>query len=97
MGGSSNIEQFRTDAYSGDLSAIIIRNLPIWVEVRRTPVMETALMDNWEVKIEQMARETMREDVTCIAGVPCWTLVLMKRILELTGKQRILEEWPNLK
>ncbi|HQV52197.1 MAG: GH3 auxin-responsive promoter family protein [Flavobacteriales bacterium] len=96
VGGSSNIEQFRTDAYSGDLSAIIIRNLPIWVEVRRTPVMETALMDNWEVKIEQMARETMREDVTCIAGVPSWTLVLMKRILELTGKQNILEVWPNL-
>ena len=96
VGGSSNIEQLRTDAYSGDLSAIIIRNLPLWVEVRRTPVIETALLDNWEVKIEKMARETMREDVRCIAGVPSWTLVLLKRILEITGKRNILEVWPGL-
>lgn len=96
VGGSSNIEQFRPDAYTGDLSAIIIRNLPLWVEVRRTPVIETALLDNWELKIEQMAKETKREDVRCIAGVPSWTLVLLRRILELSGKQNILEVWPNL-
>jgi GH3 auxin-responsive promoter len=96
VGGSSTIEQFRSDAYSGDLSAIIIRNLPLWVEVRRTPVIETALMENWEEKIERMARETMREDVRCIAGVPSWTLVLLRRILELSGKKHMLEVWPNL-
>jgi hypothetical protein len=96
IGGSSTIEQLRPDAYTGDLSAIIIRNLPLWVEMKRTPVIETALMDNWEEKIEQMARETMREDVRCIAGVPSWTLVLLRRILELSGKQNVLEVWPNL-
>ena len=96
VGGSSSIEQLRSDAYSGDLSAIIIRNLPVWVEVRRTPVIETALMENWEEKIERMARETMREDVRCIAGVPSWTLVLLRRILELTGKRDIGQVWPNL-
>ncbi len=96
VGGSSAVEQFRPDAYSGDLSAIIIRNLPIWVEVRRTPIKEVALMENWEEKIEKMARETMREDVRCIAGVPSWTLVLLRRILEITGKRNMLEVWPNL-
>ena len=96
LGGSSAVEQFRPDGYSGDLSAIIIRNLPFWVEMRRTPVKEVALMDNWEEKIEKMARESMREDVCCIAGVPSWTLVLMKRVLELTGKDHLLEVWPNL-
>ena len=96
IGGSSAVEQFRPDGYSGDLSAIIVRNLPFWVEMRRTPVKEVALMENWEEKIEQMARETMREDVRCIAGVPSWTLVLLRRILELTGKQHMLEVWPNL-
>ena len=96
VGGSSSIEQFRADAYSGDLSAIIIRNLPLWVEMKRTPVIETALLDNWEVKIEQMAKETMREDVRCIAGVPSWTLVLLRRVLQLTGKNNVLEVWPNL-
>jgi hypothetical protein len=96
IGGSSTIEPVRNDAYTGDLSAIIIRNLPIWVEVRRTPVIETALMENWEEKVERMARETMREDVRSIAGVPSWTLIILKRILELTGKQHMLEVWPNV-
>lgn len=96
IGGSSTVEQFRADGYSGDLSAIIMRNLPFWVEMRRTPVKEVALMENWEEKIGQMARETMREDVRCIAGVPSWTLVLLKRILALTGKRHMLEVWPNL-
>ncbi|MCB0795377.1 MAG: GH3 auxin-responsive promoter family protein [Flavobacteriales bacterium] len=96
IGGSSTIEQVRPDAYSGDLSAIIIRNLPFWVEMRRTPAREVALMENWEEKIEQMARETMREDVRSIAGVPSWTLIILRRILELTGKEHILEVWPNL-
>jgi hypothetical protein len=72
VGGSSNIEQFRADAYSGDLSAIIIRNLPIWVEVRRTPVIETALMENWEEKIERMARE----DHARGCAVHCWCSLL---------------------
>ncbi|MBL7963908.1 MAG: GH3 auxin-responsive promoter family protein [Flavobacteriales bacterium] len=96
VGGSSAIEPVRADAYSGDLSAIIIRNLPIWVELRRTPAIETALMDNWEEKIEQMARETMREDVRSIAGVPSWTLIILRRILELTGKSDLMEVWPQL-
>lgn len=96
VGGSSATEPLRQDAYTGDLSAIIIRNLPIWVEVRRTPVIETALMENWEEKVERMARETMREDVRSIAGVPSWTLVVLQRVLELTGKANILEVWPNL-
>ncbi len=96
IGGSSTIERLRPDAYSGDLSAIIIRNLPVWVELRRTPVIETALLENWEEKVEMIARESIREDVRCIAGVPSWTLVLLKRILEITGKQHIVEVWPNL-
>jgi len=96
VGGSSTIEQLRPDAYSGDLSAIIIRNLPMWVELRRTPSIETALLDNWEEKIEKMARESMREDVRCIAGVPSWTLVLLQHILALSGKRNILEVWPGL-
>ncbi len=96
VGGSSATEPLREDAYTGDLSAIIIRNLPLWVEVRRTPVIETALMEDWERKVERMARETLREDVSSIAGVPSWTLVVLKRVLELTGKRNILEVWPNL-
>lgn len=96
MGGSSKIHPLNEDSYTGDLSAIIIKNLPIWVELKRTPNREIALLDNWEEKIERMAHATMHEDVTTVAGVPSWTLVLFKRILELTGKDNIQEVWPNL-
>ncbi|NEN22934.1 GH3 auxin-responsive promoter family protein [Cryomorpha ignava] len=96
LGGSSQVNEFRTDSYYGDLSAIIINNLPFWVEMKRIPDREIALMDKWEPKIEKMAQSVKDENVTNIAGVPSWTLVLMKRILELTGKKNIREVWPNL-
>ncbi|MEO0405179.1 MAG: GH3 auxin-responsive promoter family protein, partial [Bacteroidota bacterium] len=95
MGGSSELSQLNANAITGDLSAIIIENLPIWVELRRTPNKDIALMDNWEEKIEKMARATMVEDVSIVAGVPSWTLVLFKKILEISGASSIKEVWPN--
>lgn len=96
MGGSSKLHAFNEDCYTGDLSAIIIKNLPVWVELKRTPNREIALMDNWEEKIEMMAQATMDEDVAILAGVPSWSLVLLKRILEIKGTDSILDVWPNL-
>ncbi|MCI5054887.1 MAG: GH3 auxin-responsive promoter family protein [Flavobacteriales bacterium] len=96
VGGSSQINQFSSDSYYGDLSAIIIKNLPFWVEYRRTPDKSIALMSEWEQKIEKMAQVTSQEDVTNIAGVPSWTLVLIKKILDITGKEYITDVWPNL-
>lgn len=96
VGGSKEINEFRPDSFSGDLSAIIIQNLPIWVEIRRTPDKSVALMNGWEEKIEQMARLTIKDNVTNIAGVPSWTLVLLRRILEITGASSIHEVWPDL-
>lgn len=96
MGGSQQINSLNNESYYGDLSAILIQNLPIWIELFRTPGVDIALMDEWENKIEKMARFTMTENVTNIAGVPSWTLVLLKRVLELSGKQTLNEVWPNL-
>ena len=96
LGGSSKINPFNDEGYTGDLSAIIIRNLPVWVEIMRTPSRDIALMDNWEEKIEMIARTTMDEDIHMMAGVPSWTLVLLKRILELKGADNIKQVWPNL-
>lgn len=97
VGGSHTLNPLRDDgSYSGDLSAIIINNLPLWVELRRTPDKSIALMDKWEEKIQQMAVSTMKENVVNISGVPSWTLVLMNRILEISGAENILEIWPNL-
>jgi hypothetical protein len=83
-------------AKAGDVSAVIMQNLPIWAQFARTPSLETALMGEWEAKIEKMAREAMNENVTCIAGVPTWTIVLLRRILVLKKAKNILEVWPNL-
>lgn len=98
IGGSQQINQFDKNAnsYYGDVSAVIIKNLPLWVQFVRTPSMEIALMEEWEEKIEKMARTTIEENVTSITGVPTWTVVLLQRILEITGKKHILEIWPNL-
>ncbi|TSJ41628.1 GH3 auxin-responsive promoter family protein [Fluviicola chungangensis] len=96
IGGSAQVLPVADDAYQGDLSAIILKNLPWWAEIRRTPSKEIALMTEWEEKIERMARSTIEEDVYIIAGVPSWTMVLARKILEITGKSNLREVWPNL-
>jgi len=96
LGGSHQINQLNTDSCYGDLSAVLIKNLPYWAEFYRTPDMSIALMDNFEEKVEKIARATIDVNVTNIAGVPTWNLVLAKRILEITGKNNLLEVWPNL-
>ncbi len=96
LGGSSQIENVSMDSYFGDLSAILIQNLPFWAQFRRSPDISIALMDEWESKIELMAQNTINENITSIAGVPSWTMVLIKRILEITGKDSIHDVWPGL-
>jgi len=97
MGGSHKITEVNNEEYYiGDLSAIIIHNLPFWAEYRRTPNVSIALMDEWESKIKKMAQVTMKHNVTSISGVPSWSLLLIKKILELSGKSNLKEVWPNL-
>ena len=96
LGGSAEINYFNSDSYFGDLSAIILKNMPWWAEIRRTPAKEIALMSEWEEKIEKLAHSTIEEDIYILAGVPSWTLVLCNRILEITGKTHLREVWPNL-
>lgn len=96
LGGSSQINSFSSDSYYGDLSSILIRNLPFWAEFKRTPNLDVTLNPNFEEKINDIARITISENVTSLAGVPTWNVVLAKKILEITGKNNLLEVWPNL-
>ncbi len=96
IGGSHQISQMNEDMQYGDLSAVLLQNTPMWANWIRTPELSIALMDEWEDKIEQLAQSTIQEDVTSISGVPTWTLILIKRILEITGKETLKEVWPNL-
>ena len=96
IGGSAEINHLSKDSYFGDLSAIIVKNLPWYIEIRRTPSREITLMTDWEEKIEKMALSTMKEDVCILAGVPSWTLILANKVLELSGKSNLKDVWPNL-
>ncbi len=96
IGGSHNINPMNNEAQYGDLSAVLLQNSPFWGHWLRTPDLSIALMDEWESKIEKLAESTIRENVTSISGVPTWTLVLFKRILEITGKSNMSEVWPSL-
>ena len=96
LGGSHKVNNYNNNCYYGDLSAIIIENIPFWTDFYRTPSTEISLIEEFEEKIEKIIEHSLNENVTSFAGVPSWYLVLLKRVLEVTGKENILEVWPNL-
>jgi hypothetical protein len=96
LGGSHQLNQQSGNTSFGDLSAIIMEHLPMWVEYIRTPDLSIALMSEWEAKLERIASSTSEEDVTNLSGVPSWMMILLQRIVELKGATNILEVWPNL-
>ncbi|MEJ7610675.1 MAG: GH3 auxin-responsive promoter family protein [Ferruginibacter sp.] len=96
VGGSHTISRVNDEVQYGDLSAILMQNSPFWGQWLRTPELSIALLDEWENKIEKLALVTAEENVTMLAGVPTWTLLLLKRILEIKQKTTIKEIWPNL-
>lgn len=95
LGGSHQINELGKTS-SGDLSAIIVQNLPFWAEYHRFPDIELTLNPNFEEKIEKIAHLAIKENITSLSGVPTWNVVLAKRILEISGKSNLLEIWPNL-
>lgn len=96
IGGSHQVSQLNELVSYGDLSAVMLQNMPFYGHLVRTPNLEVALMDEWEKKIDRIARDTIHENVTSIAGVPTWTIILIKYILDLTGKKNLKEIWPEL-
>lgn len=95
LGGSKQLYQDNGTVY-GDLSAILIDNMPFWAEFSSTPNHDISLLSDWEVKMQAIVDETIQQDVTSLAGVPSWMLVLLNNVLETTGKESILDIWPNL-
>ncbi len=96
LGGSHSINNFTNNSFYGDLSAILIENIPFWTQFVRIPRTGIALIEDFEEKLEKIIECSLDEPVTSFAGIPSWYLVMLKRILEKTGKNNILEIWPNL-
>ena len=95
LGGSKELYENNNTIF-GDLSAILIDNMPMWAEFSSTPSNKTSLMSDWEIKLPAIIKESSLENVTSIAGVPSWMMVLLNKTLEENNKTNILEIWPNL-
>jgi GH3 auxin-responsive promoter len=95
LGGSKELYKENGTVF-GDLSAILIDNMPFWAEFSSTPSSKVSLMNDWEHKMQAIVDETINENVTSLTGVPSWMLVLLNNVLETTGKKNLLEIWPNL-
>jgi hypothetical protein len=95
LGGSKELYQDNGTVF-GDLSAILIDNMPFWAELSSTPSNKVSLMSEWESKLQAIIRESVQENVTSLAGVPSWMLVLLNNVLEQTGKEHLFKVWANL-
>ena len=96
LGGSHQTNGSNRNSSSGDLSAVLLQNMSFFAQWYRTPDLSIALMDDWEQKLEALAKSTMNEDVTNISGVSTWTILLIKKLFEITGKDNLIDIWPNL-
>ena len=96
LGGSHAPNYNVADSLVGDLSAILIENINPLVNLVRVPKKETALLSDFEVKRERIAREAMNKNVTNISGVPSWMLSVLNCMMEMTGKTHLEEVWPNI-
>ena len=95
LGGSKELYKSNGTVF-GDLSAILIDNMPFWAEFSSTPSSEVSLMADWETKMQAIVNETVQENVTSLAGVPSWMLVLLNEVLTSTGEENLFSIWPNL-
>lgn len=96
LGGSHVSNYNLPGSLLGDLSAILIENINPLVNMIRVPKKATALLSDFEVKRDRIAREAMKQNVTNLSGVPSWMLSVLHRVMELSGKQHLEEVWPNL-
>ncbi|MCX6757634.1 MAG: GH3 auxin-responsive promoter family protein [Candidatus Nomurabacteria bacterium] len=94
--GTLSTSQMNNSIRVGDISAIIVENLPLYVKLFKFPGPELSLRDGWEEKIEEISTLAINQNITCLAGAPIWVSILIKKVLEKSGKKSIFEVWPNL-
>ena len=95
LGGSKELHKSK-EVYVGDLSALMIENMPMWSNLVTVPEKKTALMPDWETKLDKIIEESLDAKLTGLMGVPSWMMMLMKEVLKRTGKSHLLEVWPDL-
>jgi hypothetical protein len=96
IGGTHGPNPYNPETRVGDVSAVVVENLPVWAEFARAPEKEIFMLTKWEDKIDKMVKSTANEDITSLSGVPTWMVVVLQKMIEHTGKKSIIEIWPNL-
>lgn len=97
IGGNQESSSFgNSGAFIGNISAIVMKNLPFWAQYKRTPGLDITMMDSWEEKIKRMCQETTLQNVTSMAGSPMWVFLLLQHIFYEKKAVCIQEIWPNL-
>src|SRR5207244_2306847 len=101
LGGSTALTPLgaapgRTPVLAGDLSGIVAREVPAVLRPYSFPPLDVALMRDWEGKLARLAEQSRRLPITLVSGVPSWLLVLFERMLQLTGRERLIDVWPTL-
>jgi hypothetical protein len=96
LGGSKQLLAEKTAVQCGDISAVLMENMPVLGEMLKAPGKEILLEPDWNKKLPLIAAHTAKENITSISGVPSWMLLVMKELLAITGKRYIHEIWPNL-
>ncbi len=96
LGGSHEPNLNTPNSMVGDLSAILIENVPKAVNLTRIPKKKVALLSDFEQKRDQIAEIAMHKNVTNISGVPSWMMAVLTRMMELAGEKNLDNIWPNL-
>ena len=96
LGGSHAPNYNAKNSLVGDLSAILIENINPLVNLVRVPKKSIALLSDFEVKRNLIAQEAIKQNITNLSGVPSWMLSVMTRVLEISGKDNLVDVWPNL-
>lgn len=80
---------------TGRLSGIVNHLVPSWLRTNQMPTYETNCIEAWEEKLEKIVAETAQQDMTLISGIPPWVQMYYERLLEVTGKEKLIDLYPN--
>ena len=80
---------------TGRLSGIVAHHIPKYLQKNRLPSLETNLIEDWETKVDAIVKETEKQDMTIISGIPPWLIMYFEKLIERNGK-KITDLFPNL-
>lgn len=94
LSGSPVLEK-KSGILTGRLSGISNHHVPSYLKKNQMPTWETNCIEDWEVKVKQIAKETIHERMTLISGIPPWVQMYFDVLQEMSGGKTIHEIFPD--